>query len=79
MIHVSNHACQRYRERIDPACSLAEAHERIVASAPMIETAAKFGARLVRQASGAKLILEGTAVVTVYPRGWIMGPVGGRS
>jgi len=65
---VTAHACERYVERIDPRLSLAAARARIESSASAIEAAADFGCRVVRQGCGAKLILAGDHVVTVYPR-----------
>jgi hypothetical protein len=74
MIHVTAHAARRYVERVDPKLTLAEATARIHASDAALEIAADFGAHVVRLGCGAKLILEGFTVVTVYPRKWILQP-----
>jgi hypothetical protein len=65
---VTQHAVERYQERIDPRLTPAEARAAIQASARAVEVAARFGCRSVRQGCGAKLILVGDAVVTVLSR-----------
>lgn len=68
MVMISQHAAERYVERIDPALTIAEARARIAESLPALERASKFGARVVRQGCGAKLVLVGDTVVTVLTR-----------
>lgn len=72
MMRVTRHAVERYQERIEPVTK-AEARARIRASVVAVHQAAAFGATVVRMGDGTKLILEGTCVVTVLPRGWING------
>jgi hypothetical protein len=71
-MRVSRHAVERYQERIE-AVTKAEARSRIRSAAVAVHQAAAFGATVVRMGDGTKLILEGTCVVTVLPRGWING------
>ena len=68
-VHVTRHACTRYVERINPTLTPAEARATIERSAKAIETAQRFGCRVVI-AGRAKLLLDGTRVVTVILRGW---------
>lgn len=65
---VAARAVARFIERIDPRLTPADARARIEASASAIEAAARFGCTRVRQGCGARLILVGDHVVTVYPR-----------
>lgn len=67
MIRVTSHACHRFIERVRP-CSLADARAGILTSSRAIEAAAAFGCEVVRRATGERLILEGTTVLTVYER-----------
>lgn len=65
-IHVSQHAIDRYRERIGGS----EAEARAALSGPAIEAAARFDARVVRLPQGRillRLIEGGAIVVTVVP------------
>jgi hypothetical protein len=71
-MRVTRHAVERYQERVE-AVTKAQARARIRSSATAVHQAAAFGATVVRMGDGAKLILEGTTVVTVLPRGWING------
>ena len=66
MIHVTEHAIDRYIERVAPV-DRATAYAIIAAAERGVETAARFGASVVRTAS-AKLVLDGTTVVTVHSR-----------
>lgn len=66
MIHVYAHAIQRYQERVRP-CSNAVARAEILAARRGIEAAATIGCEVVRLACGARLILSGENVVTVFP------------
>lgn len=68
MIRVSQHACQRYAERVHP-CTVEQAHAEIIAHERAIHKAAAFGCSVVRCAEGHRLVLDGLAVVTVYARG----------
>jgi hypothetical protein len=65
MIHVSNHACERFIERVE-ACTFEEARAAIMAHEKAIEAAAKFGCEVVRCGRGERLVLSGNRVVTVY-------------
>jgi len=69
MIHVTEHAIDRYIERIQ-YCSRDAARATIAQAERAVEHAAAFGASTVKTAQ-AKLILAGTTVVTVIPRNWI--------
>lgn len=68
MIRITDHAVQRYAERVEP-CSLADARTRIMAAARGIEAAARIHCEVVRLGNGARLVLERSTVVTVYGRG----------
>jgi hypothetical protein len=65
---VTQHAIQRYRERIDASLSDDRVREIILASRAAIEFAANFRCATVRISTGAKLVLCGTTVVTVLGR-----------
>lgn len=67
MIHVYAHAIQRYQERVEPV-DKDTAKRRILSAARAIERAASFGCQVVRLANGARLILDGENVVTVYAK-----------
>lgn len=86
-VHITNHAVDRYIERVAPV-SRAEAARVMLAAERVITCGAAFGARVVRLASGARLIFRGTRpavgedgaatrthirVVTVLGRGCIEG------
>lgn len=71
-MRVTKHAVERYQERI-AAIPAAEARTRIRSAASAVHAAASFGASVVRMGDGTKLIIDGTTVVTVLPRGWING------
>jgi hypothetical protein len=64
-IHVYHHACERYQQRVEP-CTLDEAKARIMAAHRAIKAAAGFGCSIVRLACGARLVLDGENVVTVF-------------
>lgn len=68
MIHVTANAIQRYQECIDPTLTRDEARARIEASSPAIECACRFGAEIVRQACGARLLVRDNAVITIKTR-----------
>lgn len=65
MIHVYQHAVRRYQERVC-ACSYEDAKAAILTARRGIEAAASIGCQVVRLACGARLVLEGENVVTVY-------------
>jgi hypothetical protein len=65
VIHVTDHACQRFIERCR-ACTLEEAKSEILSHAKAIEAAAAFACEIVRLGDGARLVLDGTRVLTVY-------------
>lgn len=67
MITVTHHACERFVERV-AACSIDDARARILGSSRAIEAAAAFGCAIVKLGGGARLVLEGLTVVTVYER-----------
>lgn len=64
MIHVTAHAIERYQERVQNLPCEAVI-ERLTCPAVMI--AAQFGATIVRLSGGQRVILKGSAVVTVMP------------
>lgn len=68
MIHVTDHAAQRYVERIDGSLSIEQAHAIIATHERIVTAAAAFGAPTVRLGNGARLVLVGTRVVTVLAR-----------
>lgn len=68
MIHVTAHAVDRYRERINPILTPDQAKAVIQSHAIAVKAAADFGCRVVRTGNGAKPILDGTTVVTVIAR-----------
>lgn len=72
-VHVTEHAIDRYIERIAPVDR--ECARSTIASAERtIELAAAFGAHTVRMGNGAKLVLRGVhriRIVSVLPRNWI--------
>jgi hypothetical protein len=67
MIHVTHHACERFIERV-AGVTIEEARVAILSHTRAIEVAAAFGCQVVRLGSGQRLILNGSRVLTVYPR-----------
>lgn len=65
MAHVSLHAAGRYVERVAPDLTLEQARLTILAHASAIDCAAAFGAKAVRIANGARLVLQGDVVTTI--------------
>lgn len=65
MARISQHAAERYVERIAPGMTLGEAEAVMMRSAAAIDLAAAFGATGVRLPCGARLVLRGGVVVTV--------------
>jgi hypothetical protein len=71
-VHVTEHAIDRYIERIAPVGRDA-ARAAIAAAAPAILIASAFGAHTVRLGNGARLAITGRhniRIVTVLPRDW---------
>lgn len=68
MIHVTHHAADRWVERVSPQLSRDQAAAEIRDHTPAIVKAAEFGCTIVRLGNGARLILEGRKVITVYGR-----------
>jgi hypothetical protein len=65
-VRISSHAISRYRERVAPRLTMAEAIEAL--SSPTIRRAAEFGAAYVRLGTGQRVALDGFVVVTVLPK-----------
>ena len=71
MAWVTQHAAERYVERVDPALTIGQAKAQIMKSAKVIDTAAAFGASCVVLGNGARLMLQGDVVATIkVPIGW---------
>lgn len=66
--HITTHAVQRYQERVANVAD-DEVRSIILAHSEAIEKAARFRAPCVLLASGVRLILEGSNVVTVLAKG----------
>jgi hypothetical protein len=64
-VRISSHAISRYRERVAPRLTMAEAIEAL--SSPTIRRAAEFGAAYVRLGTGQRVALDGFVVVTALP------------
>jgi hypothetical protein len=76
---ITQHARERWIERVDPKASPEDAMLAIRASSHAVEAAISFGARIVRLGCGAKLVIHGGAVVTVLSRrGIAAGHLGER-
>ena len=72
MAFVTQHAAERYVERVNPELTVEQAKAAMMASARAIDTAAAFGASCVRLGNGARLMLQGDVVVTIKtPIGWV--------
>lgn len=67
-VHVTHHAAERFVERVQP-CTIDEAKAIILRSSKAIHAAASIGCEVVKLACGARLVLDGLRVLTVYPRG----------
>lgn len=65
-IHITDHAAQRYAERVGG--TTADARQAILASTKAIEAAADFGAPTLILGNGARLVLDGRTVITVLPK-----------
>lgn len=68
MIHITNHAIERWQERVENIPGEAVRY-RIEQHLPAIVAAARFGAPSVKLGNGVRLILDGRSVVTVLGRG----------
>lgn len=66
-MYVYRHAIQNYQERVQ-ACSDDDARAAILSASRGIKAAASIGCEIVRLANGARLILHGEDVITVYGR-----------
>ena len=66
---ISNHAAERYIERVEPGLSMAEARAAIRGYSKGIEAALEFGCKSIRLACGARLMLDigHRVVTTVHP------------
>lgn len=64
---VTAHAIERFMERVRP-CRWDEAETELRSHERAVLAAASIGCRSVRLGSGARLVLEGSTVVKVYPR-----------
>lgn len=78
---VSQHAAERFRERVAPHLTLDQARAEINSHATAIETAIEFGAPTVILGCGARLCITADTVTTVLPspkseREWVKRHVG---
>jgi N-acetylmuramic acid 6-phosphate (MurNAc-6-P) etherase len=74
-VHVTQHAIDRYIERVAPVAR-EEAYAAMACADAAIERARSFGANVVRIAGGAGLVITGTQdirIVTVLGPGMIAG------
>lgn len=76
MIHVSDHACLRYIERV---LGIDVDAIRTELANPIIQQAVEFGADTVILGSGARLKLKGDTVATVLPKRTVKPKRGRRS
>ena len=60
--HLTGHAIERYRERVEP---IPDEAIRAKLSTPGIRAAIRFGVRIIRLGCGAQLVIEQGKVVTV--------------
>jgi hypothetical protein len=65
MAWISDHAAQRYVERIAPHLSEAQARAEMLLASETIHLASMFGAPTVKLGNGARLCLRGDCVITV--------------
>lgn len=68
MIFVTQHAAERWVERVAPHFTIDQAKAEIRTHTAMIIVAANFGATTIKLGCGARLILEERNVVTVIGR-----------
>lgn len=64
---ISQHAAERFVERVNPRLTLAEARAAIRCYARSIEAAVTLGCHSIRLASGHRLIIQDGEVITVMP------------
>lgn len=64
MAEISDHACQRYAERIE---QLPDVRAELMLHADIIDRAAAFGCDTIKLPNGARLKLKGNIVATVLP------------
>lgn len=74
MATLSQHAFERYVERVDPSATYAQVAAIVRGASKAIDVAARFGCSVVRLGDGTKLVLQGEDVVTVLPRRKIARP-----
>jgi hypothetical protein len=67
MIYIHPHAVTRFQERVAPV-SYDDARAEILSHAKAIECAASFGCQIIKLGNGARLIIDGENVITVYAR-----------
>lgn len=65
MIHVTQHAIERFVERVGGNADQA----RAALTTPFIEAAAKFGAKYVRLGTGHRVVIDQGRIITVLPLG----------
>jgi len=65
MVTITDHAAQRWVERVDPGATREEAASVMMAAERAINAAAEIGCHVVRMSNGAKLMIRGDRVVTV--------------
>lgn len=68
MAILTQHAFERYVERIDGSATYPEVADMVRGADEAIATAARFGCSVVRLGNGVKLVLDGENVVTVLSR-----------
>lgn len=66
-IHVTRHALDRYRERVDRRCDDATIRARIDTTHNRV--AVRFGAPFIKLGTGQRLVIVDGSVVTVLPSG----------
>lgn len=71
---ITDHAVQRYIERIRPALTPAQARAELAGAEKVVAIAAAFGCRVVRLDNGGHLLLDGDVILTVLPRRKIITP-----
>jgi hypothetical protein len=65
MIHITRHAIERYRERVEP---VDEGTALARLRSPVISKAVAFGCGSVKLPGGQRVVIEDGCVVTVLPR-----------
>lgn len=72
-IHITQHAIDRYRERV---ADVSEDQARETMSCAFVQNAADFGAPYVRLGTGQRLVIANHSVVTVLPKEHWEGAMG---